>query len=130
MWGTTYAAVEWISRGWGMGGSRGVGKKAIDLFFRLPRHQDFLLRLIREPGFLNPAVSNQLQQFFQKGLADWDISRDGPYFGFPIPGETDKFFYVWLDAPIGYIAATERWARETGKAKDALAYWAADAKAP
>ena len=44
------------------------------------------------------------RQFFEKGLADWDISRDGPYFGFAIPGETDKFFYVWLDAPIGYIA--------------------------
>ena len=38
-----------------------------------------------------------------KGLADWDITRDGPYFGFPIPGETNQFFYVWLDAPIGYI---------------------------
>ena len=127
--GTTYSPTDLINPRCAICGSTPVRKKSIHLFFRLSRHQDFLLRLIREPGFLNPAVSNQLQQFFQKGLADWDISRDGPYFGFPIPGETDKFFYVWLDAPIGYIAATERWARETGKAKDALAYWAADAKA-
>ena len=62
-------------------------------------------------------------------MNDWDISRDGPYFGFAIPGETDKFFYVWLDAPIGYIATTEKWAKDTGKAKDALAYWAEDADA-
>ena len=79
--------------------------------------------------FIHPGVANQLQQFFEKGLADWDISRDGPYFGFPIPGETDKFFYVWLDAPIGYIATTEKWAKDTGKAKNALDYWAEDADA-
>src|SRR5713101_5314043 len=127
--GTTYSPTDLINPRCAICGSTPVRKKSIHLFFRLSRHQDFLLRLIREPGFLNPAVSNQLQQFFQKGLADWDISRDGPYFGFPIPGETDKFLYVWLDAPIGYIAATERWAKQTGKAKDALSYWAADSDA-
>jgi len=127
--GKTYSPTDLINPRCAICGSPPVCKKSSHLFFRLSRHQDFLLRLIREPGFLHPAVSNQLQQFFQKGLADWDISRDGPYFGFRIPGETDKFFYVWFDAPIGYIAATERWAKETGKAKDALDYWAKDAKA-
>lgn len=84
-------------------------------------------RTLRKPGFLHPGLATQLQGFFEKGLADWDISRDGPYFGFAIPGETDKYFYVWLDAPIGYIATTEKWAKETGKAKSALDYWSADA---
>ena len=82
-----------------------------------------------KPRLSAPGRGNQLQAFFDQGLKDWDISRDGPYFGFPIPGETNKFFYVWLDAPIGYISTTEKWAKDTGKAKDALAYWAEDADA-
>jgi methionyl-tRNA synthetase len=102
-------------------------KRSTHLFFKLSRHAEELNRFIRDPAFVHPGVSAQLQQFFEKGLADWDISRDGPYFGFPIPGETDKFFYVWLDAPIGYIAATEQWAKATGRAKDALAHWGQDA---
>jgi methionyl-tRNA synthetase len=76
---------------------------------------------------MNPGLAQQLKQFFAAGLADWDISRDGPYFGFAIPGETNKFFYVWLDAPIGYIATAEKWARETGKATSALDFWAENA---
>ncbi|HEX9507636.1 MAG TPA: methionine--tRNA ligase subunit beta, partial [Myxococcales bacterium] len=109
-------------------GTTPVRRKSVHLFFGLSRQADFLLGLIRQPTFLNAGIANQLQQFFEKGLADWDISRDGPYFGFPIPGETDKFFYVWLDAPIGYIAATEKWEQERGEGKDALAHWSADSK--
>ena len=55
------------------------------------------------------------------GLRDWDVSRDGPYFGFKIPGEDNKYFYVWLDAPVGYIATTEKFCRDTGR--DFNAYW-------
>jgi methionyl-tRNA synthetase len=127
--GKAYAPTDLIDPRCAICGSPPVLKKSTHLFFRLSKHAEFLLRLIRRPEFLNPSTANQLQSFFEKGLADWDISRDGPYFGFPIPGEENKFFYVWLDAPIGYIAATERWAKETGKAKDALSYWAADSDA-
>lgn len=121
--GKTYNPTELIEPRCSLCGTTPIRKTSTHLFFRLSRHSDFLLELVRRPGFLHPAVANQLQQFFEKGLADWDISRDGPYFGFAIPGETDKFFYVWLDAPIGYIATTEKWAKSTGQAADALAFW-------
>jgi methionyl-tRNA synthetase len=106
-----------------------VRRHSAHLFFKLSRHADFLQGVLRRPGFIHPGLASQLQSFFEKGLADWDISRDGPYFGFAIPGETDKYFYVWLDAPIGYIATTEKWAKETGKAPSALEYWGPNSKA-
>ncbi|MCA3013454.1 MAG: methionine--tRNA ligase [Myxococcaceae bacterium] len=99
-------------------------KKSSHAFFLLSKHGEFLTQTIRDPAFMNPGPAAQLGQFFEKGLADWDITRDGPYFGFPIPGETNQFFYVWLDAPIGYIAATEQWAKKTGRASSALDFWA------
>lgn len=98
-------------------------KKSSHLFFALSKHEAFLRAQLAKPGFTHPGPAAQLGQFFDKGLADWDITRDGPYFGFQIPGEDNKYFYVWLDAPIGYIASCEQWAKKTGKAKDALDYW-------
>ena len=56
-------------------------------------------------GHLQEQVTNKLDEWFSDGLQEWDISRDAPYFGFPIPGEQDKYFYVWLDAPVGYMAS-------------------------
>jgi methionyl-tRNA synthetase len=112
-----------------LSGKTPVWKTSKHLFFKLPKHEAFLKAQLAKPGFMNQGLATQLQQFFQKGLADWDISRDGPYFGFPIPGETNKFFYVWLDAPIGYISTAEVWAKATGKAKSALDFWAKDADA-
>ena len=79
-----------------------------------------LLELIRRPEFLGSGLANQLQQFFEKGLADWDISRDGPYFGFEIPGEPGKFFYVWLDAQ---GTGRPKWTKLSGRFPDALSYW-------
>ena len=127
--GKAYSPTDLIDPRCALCGSTPILRKSTHLFFRLSKHADFLLELIRNSEFLNPGIASQLQSFFEKGLADWDITRDGPYFGFPIPGEENKFFYVWLDAPIGYIAATERWAHQTGKAKDALSYWAAESEA-
>ncbi len=127
--GKTYTPADLIDPHCALCGTPPIRRTSEHLFFRLSAHQAWLQELIRSPGFLHPAVANQLQAFFDQGLNDWDISRDGPYFGFPIPGETNKFFYVWLDAPIGYIATTEKWAKDTGRAKDALAYWAEDADA-
>ena len=91
-------------------------------FVRLGQFTEFL-ETWTASGTLDPVVRNSLQAWFETGLADWDVSRDGPYFGFKIPGEADKYFYVWLDAPIGYISNTERWCG------DALRYWAPDADA-
>ncbi|GHG73103.1 methionine--tRNA ligase [Comamonas sp. JC664] len=125
--GKAYAPTDLVDARCALCGTPPVRKHSEHLFFKLSRHADFLQDVLRKPGFLHPGLATQLQGFFEKGLADWDISRDGPYFGFAIPGETDKYFYVWLDAPIGYIATTEKWAKETGKAKSALDYWAADA---
>ncbi|MGA9523527.1 MAG: methionine--tRNA ligase [Myxococcaceae bacterium] len=127
--GKTYSPTDLIDPRCHLCGTPPVRKASTHLFFKLSNHSDFLLQKIKDPEFLHTGLGNQLQSFFEKGLSDWDISRDGPYFGFPIPGEQDKYFYVWLDAPIGYIATTEKWAKATGKAKDALAYWAADADA-
>ena len=127
--GKTYAPAELIGPRCALCGTPPVRRTSEHLFFRLSRHQAYLQELVSRPGFVPPSVANQLQAFFDQGLNDWDISRDGPYFGFPIPGEADKFFYVWLDAPIGYIATTEKWAKDTGKAADALAYWGEDADA-
>ncbi len=104
-------------------------RKSSHAFFLLSKHRAYLKHVLADPTFCNPGPATQLQQFFEKGLADWDITRDGPYFGFPIPGETNQFFYVWLDAPIGYISTTEQWAKKTGNAKGALDYWAAGADA-
>jgi methionyl-tRNA synthetase len=112
-------------------GKTPVWRSSKHLFFKLPKHEAFLKAQLARPGFMHPGLAQQLQQFFEKGLADWDISRDGPYFGFPIPGETNKFFYVWLDAPIGYISTAESWAKAAGQATSApapsaLDFWGRD----
>jgi methionyl-tRNA synthetase len=124
--GKAYSPTDLIEPKCALCGTPPIRKHSTHLFFKLSRHEEFLQKLLRRPGFIHSGLATQLQGFFEKGLADWDISRDGPYFGFAIPGETDKYFYVWLDAPIGYIATTEKWAKETGKAKSALDYWSPD----
>jgi methionyl-tRNA synthetase len=127
--GKAYSPTDLLEPRCALCGTPPVRKRSTHLFFKLSRHEAFLQEQLKRPGFLHPGMAAQLQSFFEKGLADWDISRDGPYFGFAIPGETDKYFYVWLDAPIGYIATTEKWAKETGRAKSALDYWAKDSGA-
>ena len=77
-------------------------------FFKLADYEKQLKRLIAG-GYTQKSVANKLDEWFQAGLKDWDISRDGPYFGFKIPGEENKFFYVWLDAPIGYMASAKNY---------------------
>ncbi|EPX63296.1 Methionyl-tRNA synthetase [Cystobacter fuscus DSM 2262] len=124
--GKAYAPTDLIDPKCALCGTPPVRRNSSHLFFKLSRHADFLQQTLRREGFINPGLATQLQGFFEKGLADWDISRDGPYFGFNIPGETDKYFYVWLDAPIGYIATTEKWAKSTGKAQSALDFWSED----
>ena len=77
-------------------------------FFKLADYEPQLRNLITT-GHIQKSVANKLDEWFKAGLKDWDISRDGPYFGFKIPGEENKYFYVWLDAPIGYMASAKNY---------------------
>ncbi len=85
-----------------------VVKTSEHYFFKLADYGQQLKELI-DTGYTQKSVSNKLDEWFNVGLKDWDISRDGPYFGFKIPGEENKFFYVWLDAPIGYMASARNY---------------------
>jgi methionyl-tRNA synthetase len=77
-------------------------------FLKVADYEQKLKDLIAA-GYTEKSVANKLDEWFEAGLKDWDISRDGPYFGFKIPGEENKFFYVWLDAPIGYMASAKNY---------------------
>ncbi len=88
-------------------------KQSEHYFFKLADYEK-QLRDIFAKGYIQESVANKLDEWFQAGLKDWDISRDGPYFGFKIPGEQDKYFYVWLDAPIGYMASAKNYCDKNG----------------
>ncbi len=92
------------------------------LFFRLEDFSEFLKDWTSAPGRLQDEVRVFVNTWIDQGLKDWDISRDGPYFGFRIPGEQDKYFYVWLDAPVGYIAATEHYCADKSD-RSVEEYW-------
>ncbi|MBS1266989.1 MAG: Methionine--tRNA ligase [Candidatus Woesearchaeota archaeon] len=98
-----------------------VKKTSKHYFFKLSAFSDKLRDWLNKNKELQPEVRNQVLEWINKGLEDWNISRDPPYFGFKIPGEEDKYFYVWLDAPIGYIASTANYCKN----KDITAedYW-------
>ena len=102
--GATYDATELIAPRSKISGETPTLKSSEHLFFKLSNFTDFL-REWTASGTLNKAVSDKLNEWLEQGLKDWDISRDGPYFGFEIPNHPGKFFCVWLDAPIGYIAS-------------------------
>ena len=87
-------------------------KKSKHLFFKLQDFQKELSAWIENPDHVQEGVRNKLNEWFSQGLQEWDISRDGPYFGFEIPGETNKYFYVWLDAPIGYMASSKNYFKD------------------
>ncbi|MDH3376315.1 MAG: methionine--tRNA ligase [Gammaproteobacteria bacterium] len=105
-------------------GATPVERESEHLFFKLGDFQSMLEDWVRGDRF-QPEVGNKLQEWFDMGLQDWDISRDPPYFGFEIPGETGKYFYVWLDAPIGYMASFRHLCERSGLDFDE--FWAADA---
>jgi methionyl-tRNA synthetase len=107
-------------------GTAPVQRDSEHLFFRLGDFEP-MLRQWTGSGRLQPAVTAKLDEWFSAGLRDWDISRDEPYFGFEIPGETGKYFYVWLDAPIGYLGSLLNYCRRTGADFDR--YWHPDSDA-
>ncbi len=90
-------------------GAQPVLKESVHYFFDLPKAGDFLHDYIRNSGVIPVAMSNKLEEWFKQGLKPWDISRDSPYFGFKIPDTEDKYFYVWMDAPIGYLASVKNY---------------------
>ncbi|MGB0359970.1 MAG: methionine--tRNA ligase [Endozoicomonas sp.] len=87
-------------------GATPIEKESEHFFFKLSDFDEFLKEWTRS-GTISEEIANKLAEWLDTGLQDWDISRDAPYFGFEIPGEPGKYFYVWLDAPIGYMAAFE-----------------------
>jgi methionyl-tRNA synthetase len=119
--GTTYNPTDLEEPRCAICGTTPVIRESDHYFFTLGEYESFLRDWIDTPGRVGPETRRFLESWLNEGLRDWDVSRDGPYFGFKIPGEENKYFYVWLDAPVGYIATTERFCRETGRDFDA--YW-------
>ena len=102
--GATYSPTELKDAYSAISGAKPVLKDSEHFFFDLPQFEEFL-KTWTKSGALQSEMSNKLQEWFEQGLQQWDISRDAPYFGFKIPGTDDKYFYVWLDAPVGYLAS-------------------------
>lgn len=124
--GSTYNATDLINPRSTISGATPVEKESTHFFFKLPDFSDMLKKWTRS-GTLPSAVANKMSEWLDSGLQEWDISRDAPYFGFEIPGEPGKFFYVWLDAPIGYMASFKKLC-ETRDDLNFDDYWAKDAK--
>ncbi len=118
--GSTYSPADLIDPKSAISGARPVNKQSTHYFFKLPDFREFLQQWTRE-GHLQEQVANKLAEWLDAGLQEWDISRDAPYFGFEIPGAKGKYFYVWLDAPIGYMASFENYCQRSGLKFDD--YW-------
>ncbi len=100
-----------------------VLKKSVHYFFDLAKYHDFLTEWLSS-GTVQSEVANKLDEWLSTGLKAWDISRDAPYFGFVIPGTQDKYFYVWMDAPIGYMASFRNYVDSDATFDE---FWAHDA---
>lgn len=110
--GATYAATDLIDPRSVHSDTKPVLKSSTHYFFDLDKYSSFL-RDWTTSGTVREDVSNKLKEWLDSGLKPWDISRDAPYFGFRIPDTSNKYFYVWLDAPIGYMASFKNWCRES-----------------
>ncbi|MBK1735042.1 methionine--tRNA ligase [Halorhodospira abdelmalekii] len=121
--GATYTPIELRDPVSAISGERPEVRQSEHFFFRLGDFTE-MLRQWASPDHLQAEIVNKLNEWFEAGLRDWDISRDAPYFGFQIPGTEAKFFYVWLDAPIGYIASFRHLAEAQGL--DFGAFWEAE----
>ncbi|WP_321276628.1 methionine--tRNA ligase [Thiomicrorhabdus indica] len=124
--GATYSPTELINPKSAVSGATPIEKDSDHLFFELSQFADMLKEWTRG-GHLQTQIANKIDEWLESGLRGWDISRDAPYFGFEIPGEKDKFFYVWLDAPIGYMSSFKAYCEKSGLDFDA--YWQKDSKA-
>jgi len=122
--GATYTPMELINPKSAISGATPIEKASEHFFFKLPEFQDFLQTWTRS-GTLQPQIANKLAEWLDAGLQEWDISRDAPYFGFEIPNQAGKYFYVWLDAPIGYMASFQNLC-ERSEHLDFDDYWKPD----
>jgi len=124
--GATYSPMDLLNAKSTISGATPIAKDSEHFFFTLPAFSDFLKSWTRA-GHLQDEVANKMAEWLDSGLQEWDISRDAPYFGFEIPNQPGKFFYVWLDAPIGYIASLKNYADKHGI--DWMDYWKQDSTA-
>ncbi|GAC1346639.1 MAG: methionine--tRNA ligase [Myxococcales bacterium] len=133
--GSTYEPTDLIAphcalcKDAGRGDVPPVRRSSAHYFVRLSKYQEFLRGWTSAPGKLQPEVKRSIDGWLSEPLKDWDISRDAPYFGFRIPGEEAKYFYVWLDAPVGYLSSTEHWAARQVPPRDVWDWWGASADA-
>jgi len=111
--GATYSPTDLLDPYSTISGAKPVDKASVHYFFKLPEFADFIQQWLSNEK-LQPAVSNKLREWPEAGLQDWDISRDAPYFGFEIPGAPGKYFYVWLDAPVGYMVSFRNYCDKNG----------------
>lgn len=124
--GAAYTPAELINPVSAISGATPEMRTSKHYFFKLPNFEGFLKEWTKS-GRVQSQISNKLQEWFEAGLAEWDISRDAPYFGFEIPDAPGKYFYVWLDAPIGYLASFQNLCEREGLDFDS--YWNADSDA-
>jgi methionyl-tRNA synthetase len=124
--GATYSPTDLINPVSAVSGATPVRKESEHYFFTLGACNDFLKEWTNA-GHLQPEAANKMQEWIGGGLQNWDISRDAPYFGFEIPDAPGKYFYVWLDAPVGYMASFKNLCAKKGL--DFNAYWGQDSTA-
>lgn len=127
--GATYNPTELINAYSAVSGAAPIRKETEHYFFKLSECEAFLKDWTRQgtgtdKATLQGEAANKMGEWFENGLNDWDISRDAPYFGFEIPDAPGKYFYVWLDAPIGYMASFKKLC--TDKGLDFDEYWKQD----
>lgn len=128
--GATYSPTELKNAVSVVSGAKPIEKDSEHYFFKLPDFES-MLKEWTGSGHLQDEISNKLQEWFDAGLQEWDISRDAPYFGFEIPNSNGKFFYVWLDAPIGYIASFKNLCDSSRGIKEGIdfdAFWESDSQ--
>ncbi len=126
--GATYSPTELIDPKSAVSGATPVMKDSEHFFFDLPQFETWLAGWVRGSGAIQEEMANKMQEWFESSLQQWDITRDAPYFGFEIPGAPGKYFYVWLDAPIGYMASFKNLCNKRGNI-DFDSYWKADSEA-
>ena len=125
--GATYDPTDLINPKSVISGKTPIQKNSQHYFFDLPKLEKNIFDWINSNKKLQPEVVNKLKEWFEQGLQSWDISRDAPYFGFAIPDtQGKKFFYVWLDAPMGYIASFKDYCNKSNV--DFEKYWCADSQ--
>jgi len=124
--GATYSPIELKNAISAVSGEKPIEKDSVHYFFKLADFNNMLKKWTTSEGHLQPEVSNKLAEWLESGLQDWDISRDAPYFGFEIPDAPGKYFYVWLDAPVGYMASFKNLCTKTDLDFDE--FWALDSK--